>query len=387
MSQFIKNNNDLRVVEDGSLNIVPKCPLGTYIVNRNPQTGEFYLSKILDFTQTGKVYGDHPVKSDRIINTFLSRPNNTGVLLSGVKGTGKTLLVKEIANTLQAEHQISTVIISRGYDSRELAVFLRSITEPMMIIFDEFDKNFARSFNGDSDSSGQEGLLDLLDGIFENKKLYIFCCNKLRSINDYFLSRPGRIFYHFKFDGITPEVISEYCDDNLANSKFKEQIVQLGTMINDFTFDILKALVEECNRYNEAPMQSLSILNVDLNTYNRYSVEVIDNRSGKIIINRNAPKDDQIQQTFSITDPQSFNFWIHKRDLDKVSPDLTKSLKAAKLLDSDCDVAFEVKPSEMVSFKPEEIIFVNSKYDFTIKLIKVKSQSEYEKFNYYYSYL
>lgn len=54
MSQFIRNNNNLRVVEDGSLDIIPNCPLGTYIVNKNPQTGKYYLSKILDFTQAGK---------------------------------------------------------------------------------------------------------------------------------------------------------------------------------------------------------------------------------------------------------------------------------------------------------------------------------------------
>lgn len=50
MSQFIRNNNNLRVVKDGSLDIIPNCPLGTYIVNKNPQTGKYYLSKILDFT-------------------------------------------------------------------------------------------------------------------------------------------------------------------------------------------------------------------------------------------------------------------------------------------------------------------------------------------------
>ena len=60
----------------------------------------------------------------------------------------------------------------------------------------------------------------------ENRNLYLFSCNNLYKINQFFLSRPGRIFYHFKFDSLSSEVIQEYLKDNLK--------VQIDTNISQF---------------------------------------------------------------------------------------------------------------------------------------------------------
>lgn len=70
-------------------------PLGTYRLQYNERTDEFYLNKIEDFKLPKKLYGDFSF-CDRILNTFDNTEKNLGVLLSGEKGSGKTILAKKV---------------------------------------------------------------------------------------------------------------------------------------------------------------------------------------------------------------------------------------------------------------------------------------------------
>ena len=86
MTNYIVNNNNVRIFGDEEVNIQPNLPLGTYLVKENPMTGELYLEKTVNFTKPAKIYGDCEFQSERIITTFRDRPKNTGVLLNGAKG-------------------------------------------------------------------------------------------------------------------------------------------------------------------------------------------------------------------------------------------------------------------------------------------------------------
>lgn len=47
MTNYIVNNNNVRIFGDEEVNIQPNLPLGTYLVKENPMTGELYLEKQL----------------------------------------------------------------------------------------------------------------------------------------------------------------------------------------------------------------------------------------------------------------------------------------------------------------------------------------------------
>ncbi len=250
MSHYLKKGFTLWPVKEGTFDIRTPLPVGTYAVRASPEG--FFLEPITDFNITGKIYGKTNHMADRILSTFEDRPHTTGVLLNGEKGSGKTMLAKLVSQQA-AENGISTIVVNASFYGDGFNTFLQSIEEPTIVIFDEFEKVY--------DDNEQEQILTLLDGVFPTKKLYILTVNDKYRVNSHMRNRPGRIFYMIEFKGLDVEFIEEYCRDNLNNKDYIQQICRLTMLFDSFNFDMLKALVEEMNRYNESPNQAMEMLN------------------------------------------------------------------------------------------------------------------------------
>jgi hypothetical protein len=63
------------------------------------------------------------------------------------------------------------------------------------------------------------------------------------------------------FVGLEAAFIAEYCEDNLNDKTQTPNVIKVGAMFAQFNFDMLKALVEEMNRYNEPARLALRMLN------------------------------------------------------------------------------------------------------------------------------
>jgi len=250
MSFYLKRGPTFWPKHDGELDLRDKLPTGTYTVRVSLEG--FYLEESDDFKLSGKIYGKTPRQADRILSTFNDRPNSTGVLLNGEKGSGKTMLAKMIANK-GAEQGISTLIVNTAYKGDAFNAFMQAITEPVIVIFDEFEKVY-----NDED---QEAILTLMDGVYPSKKMFILTVNDKYKVNSHMRNRPGRIFYMIEYKGLDTEFIREYCQDNLNNKEYIEQVCRLTLLFDSFNFDMLKALIEEMNRYNESPNQAMEMLN------------------------------------------------------------------------------------------------------------------------------
>lgn len=271
MTCYIKEADIFWPTADGAIDIRPELPVGTYTVGVDPRKG-FYLKSVTNFHMTGKIYGKTPRHAERILNTFDIRPNATGVLLSGEKGSGKTMLAKIISQQGAAKG-IPTIIVNDSFSGDAFNSFIQSIDCPAIIIFDEFEKVFK--------PEDQEGILTLLDGVYPTKKLFILTTNDKYRINQHMTNRPGRIFYLIEYKGIDLQFIEEYCQDNLKEELkiHIPQICRLTMMYPVFNFDMLKALVEEMNRYNETPTEALEILNAKpfMDDDTKYNVKIIEN--------------------------------------------------------------------------------------------------------------
>ena len=244
-------------------------PAGNYTVGQDMQ-GNFFLSQIESFEMPKKLYGDTTRHTQRIINTFFARPAQTGVMLNGEKGSGKTLLAKSISHEL-AKQGVPTIVINKDWQGDGFFKLLQDIDQPCIVMFDEFEKVY--------DHDGQEAILTLLDGVFGSKKLYILTCNDKWRIDQHMRNRPGRIYYMLDFKGLDAEFITEYCNDNLKETKYISNIVSLASLFGEFNFDMLKALVEEMNRYDESPADALAMLNAkpEFDSGSKYDVRVVYN--------------------------------------------------------------------------------------------------------------
>ena len=251
MSYFLRSGDTFRVSTEAAMDIHKKLPGGTYVIKQD-MYGNLFLQMIEPLTVPSKIYGDTVKTASRMINTFMDRSTSTGILLNGEKGSGKTLLAK-VLSAKCLEQDIPTIVINTPFTGDSFNQLIQAIEQPCVVMFDEFEKVY--------DRENQEGILTLLDGVFPSKKMFIFTCNDKYRIDDHMRNRPGRIFYMLDFSGLEEKFIIEYCMDRLKNKSVIKDICNMALMFSEFNFDMLQALVEELNRYNETPQEAMRMLN------------------------------------------------------------------------------------------------------------------------------
>jgi hypothetical protein len=251
MTYYFKKDNTYRVAAENAIDISDHLPAGNYIIVED-MFKNLYLEQVATFELPCKLYGNTTKHAARIINTYRDRDTSTGVMLSGEKGSGKTLLSKTVS-LKAAELGYPTIIVNDAYCDDRFSKLMQDIVQPCVVLFDEFEKVY--------DSEEQEKILTLFDGVFPTKKLFILTCNDKYKVNTHMRNRPGRIFYAIDFAGLEEQFIREYCEDNLNNVSYLEKICLYSKLFSDFNFDMLKALVEDMNRYNEPPEDVLKLLN------------------------------------------------------------------------------------------------------------------------------
>ena len=161
-----------------------------------------------------KVY---TTKSDDVfikrVNTYFQKTSklSTGVMLSGIKGTGKTVMAKVIAKN----SNLPIIVVDEDYPTGRINDFFRKFETPVTIIFDEVDKHW-----------DTENLLGWLDGVQTNaKKLVLFTCNNEDRVNDYLKDRCSRVRYirHFEANDnarFLREILRDkgIAEDNIENT-------------------------------------------------------------------------------------------------------------------------------------------------------------------------
>jgi hypothetical protein len=319
MSYYMKSGNTFRIATKESMDLHEQLPAGNYVVKVDP-FDNFFIEQIEDFDAPSKLYGDTIRNTNRIINSFWDREKSTGVMLVGEKGSGKTLLSKNICIEM-AKQGVPTIVVNAPWHGDKFNTLIQSIEQPCIVMFDEFEK----VYNNDE----QEQLLTLLDGIYSTKKLFLLTSNDKWRVDSHMRNRPGRIFYMVNFTGLDADFIREYCGDNLKNQKHTETIVNIASVFSAFNFDMLKAMVEEMNRYNETPQESMRILNVkaEFDNGSSYKVEIL---RGDRVADRASPT------TWSgaplSSKEISVNFWFKSK---KKSVDTLKTLGTPVLADDE----------------------------------------------------
>lgn len=270
MTYFLKQGNTFRVSKKEAMDIRENLPAGNYVIKKDEMTGQLYLEQIDKFEFKGKIYGDTNRRADRILHSFEDRPSTTGVMLTGEKGSGKTLLAKMLS-IKGYDRGYPTIVINAPWCGDNFNAFIQSIEQPVIVVFDEFEKVY--------DEQEQAAMLTLLDGVYPTKKLFVLTCNDKWRVNQHMRNRPGRIFYSLEYKGLEADFIREYCEDNLKAKEHIEKIVGIAGTFDQFNFDMLKALVEEMNRFNETPQEAMTMLNAkpEYSNNSRYNIKLMVN--------------------------------------------------------------------------------------------------------------
>lgn len=273
---FVQRNGDVFLASDRG-DEIPRIPTGVYTVKFNPMIG-FYLKAHGAFEMPTKTYGNAAERAAKVISTFKSREGkNTGVLLSGNKGSGKTMLSRIVCALAVAE-DMPVLLIEEPFAGSDFNAFMNSITQPIVAFIDEFEKKY-------NDHDKQNGLLSLLDGTGVNNKLFMATTND-GAVSEFLLSRPSRIFYHWGYQKLEEEVLIGYCQDNLVNLNFLPQIQVLWGISTDMSFDVMQSVVEELNRYPEQDFVDLLLdMNVTLGSATKQVMRVTSAKWGEDDLN------------------------------------------------------------------------------------------------------
>lgn len=198
----------------------------------------FYLSKIAEsFTFDYKLYGLNQKFIDYVLKTYENTTGNLGVLLDGIKGTGKTVTAKELCNRLQ----LPVILVqSMGGDtnSKLIKYLSTSINFDCIFFFDEYEKEFKNSSD----------VLSFIDDTYNSiyRKVFLLTTNEL-NVDSNLLGRPSRIRYKKSFSNLSEEVTREILNDILEDKTAIEKVIELTHSMNIITIDLIKAIATEIN--------------------------------------------------------------------------------------------------------------------------------------------
>ncbi|MEK6828862.1 MAG: AAA family ATPase [Nanoarchaeota archaeon] len=250
VQSIIRKSGEIWFSKD-KIEVLKKIEPGNYLLKFDAQTQQYFLEDSRNFTLPEKIYGNPEKIVDRYLNSFVHKEGNMGVLLSGIKGTGKSLLAKMLC----IKSNLPVIIVAEKFMNNELKSFLNNIKQEVIIFIDEYEKIY-------NTYEEQHIFLSLLDGVFEGKKIYLFTSNEKGRINQYLFNRPGRILYLKEYESLDESTMEDVISDLLENKENKKELKNMLNILGRITMDILVSLIREMNLYNETPAQSLEFLNI-----------------------------------------------------------------------------------------------------------------------------
>lgn len=245
---IIKNGNKYSIVNfDATYDQLPK---GNYILRFSPMDG-YFLEEKEAFSLPPKIYGDHSIVSRWLRSWENNSAKNLGILLTGLKGAGKTITAQKFC----IDSGLPVILISEEFYGSDFVNFLtKKEIGPAIVFIDEFEKIYSHTEN-------QFDLLSLMDGNFSTKLVFLLTVNAYR-INDYLINRPNRIKYVKQYGDLDASIIEEVIEDMLVNKEHKASIYTFLKKVNMSTFDILTSLIKEMNLFQEDAIECGKHLNL-----------------------------------------------------------------------------------------------------------------------------
>ena len=232
----------------------------------------------IDLSVPERVYGDIMARVDKSFEAYGYRDRNTGILLSGERGMGKTLFIR-IAINRALGMGMPVIMLKKTDELSGIIETINSITQPVLIVMDEFEKNFKiESENVDGSDGSQMEFLTMLDGLGScEKRLFIASVNDTDKLNEFLLNRPGRFYYHFEFTALSDKECTEYLMHETKGVSKKDIKYAVVAMQNyNINYDCLAAIASELS-HKRSIDDTLRDLNLDRHGNSEYAVYITIN--------------------------------------------------------------------------------------------------------------
>jgi len=346
-----------------------ELPAKIYTIRFHQLRG-FYLEITKDKLELpSKIYGTVKARVDKCLKVYTERPASTGILLTGDKGTGKTLLMSLLANKAIDALNLPVILVKEAFTGTQFTSFLENIGE-CCLVFDEFGKMYTTD-NYEEERASQQSLLSLMDGVDKTKRLIIITENRELDINEFILNRPSRAYYHFRYHKLDEKSIRDYCDDYGIDEEAMLDIIDLSRRSRIFSFDMLQSIVEEYLRFDNSVEEIIQDLNIDVREEAKPKLEIL-----KVVETATDVRRELLESPF-IVKPERYDYVYIKLKSDSRSNKVPPSREVAEIVGHDSSSndenseEFFIRELDLVFESNGKEVYKTEKFTVMVKVVPV----------------
>lgn len=202
---YVQNKGIWKFVGDVLPATIPKLPPSVYAVDIDPEGNIIYRYLYKNYDIPNVIYGDRHERDTHIAREEYSRSKDImSVLLSGTKGTGKSLTAETILNDFMLTRQAPVLMIRSRYHKSVFYSILKQVGE-CAIYIDEYTDLY--NSDGDDNDSSLSLKTVLTEG--RSKALFLLTTNDRFKVDDAYMDRPNRVLLHYQYDKLDKETIKD----------------------------------------------------------------------------------------------------------------------------------------------------------------------------------
>lgn len=189
----------MRMVDDRA--IVPRLAPMVYRP-RMTREGDLYLVKDREqFELPVQRFGKHGGRFEALKAYYDPAGSSMGILASGIKGSGKSLLCEELSNWAMETHQLPVLMVDVPLPHSKLTELLQQ-TGPAVYYFDEFGKTY-------QEQRERNSLLPIFSDSSAHGVIFLVTGNAEHEFTEFMLHRPGRFRFLLRYEALPDDTVME----------------------------------------------------------------------------------------------------------------------------------------------------------------------------------